>query len=93
VLQTTAQPVWVVDADGLIRFASPAASDPHDAERGGPRHNVLEQRRLADSGFPANDEHGALSAARGTQQPVKLRALARSAPKLRQTLGSHRCAA
>ena len=25
VLQTTAQPVWVVDAEGLIRFANPAA--------------------------------------------------------------------
>jgi PAS domain S-box-containing protein len=24
-LQTTAQPIWVVDADGLIRFANPAA--------------------------------------------------------------------
>jgi len=25
VLQATAQPIWVVDRDGLIRFANPAA--------------------------------------------------------------------
>ena len=28
VLQTTAQPIWVVDPDGLIRFANPAAVPP-----------------------------------------------------------------
>ena len=46
VLQTTAQPIWVVDADGLVRFANAAAVaalgyDSADELCGRPSHETI----------------------------------------------------
>jgi PAS domain S-box-containing protein len=58
VLQTTAQPVWVVDADGLIRFANPAAIAALGYERadelfGRPSHETIHHSHRDGTPYPA----------------------------------------
>jgi PAS domain S-box-containing protein len=60
VLDCVAQPVWVVDHDGLIRFANPAAlavlgyDDPSELE-GKPSHETIHYKHPDGSEFPAED--------------------------------------
>jgi len=60
ILNCVAQPVWVVDHDGLIRFANPAAlsalgyDDPAELE-GKPSHETIHYRHPDGSDFPAAD--------------------------------------
>jgi PAS domain S-box-containing protein len=58
VLQTTAQPIWVVDADGLIRFANPAAIDAlgydsADELCGRPSHETIHHSHPDGTPYPA----------------------------------------
>jgi PAS domain S-box-containing protein len=60
VLETAAQPVWVVDADGLIRFANPAAVaalgyDRADELLGLRGHDKIHHRRPDGTPRPATD--------------------------------------
>ena len=60
ILDCVAQPVWVVDHDGLIRFANPAAlstlgyDDPAELE-GMPSHETIHYKHPDGSDFPAAD--------------------------------------
>jgi PAS domain S-box-containing protein len=60
ILDCVAQPVWVVDHDGLIRFANPAAltalgyHDPSELE-GMPSHETIHYRHSDGTDFPAAD--------------------------------------
>jgi len=58
VLDTAAQPIWVVDPDGLIRFANPAALealgyDDADELLGCDSHETIHYRRPDGSAYPA----------------------------------------
>jgi PAS domain S-box-containing protein len=58
VLQTVAQPIWVVDPDGVIRFANPAAIlalgyDDVDELLGRHSHETIHYRRPDGSRYPA----------------------------------------
>jgi PAS domain S-box-containing protein len=60
VLQTAAQPIWVVDREGLIRFANPAAVAAlgYDAAKellGRPSHETIHYRHRDGSPYPAAD--------------------------------------
>jgi PAS domain S-box-containing protein len=60
VLQATAQPVWVVDPDGLIRFANRAAIavlgyDSADELLGLPSHETIHYRRPDGSMYPPSE--------------------------------------
>lgn len=60
ILDCVAQPVWMVDQDGLIRFANPsavAALGYHDASdlRGKPSHQTIHYKRPDGASFPAED--------------------------------------
>jgi PAS domain S-box-containing protein len=58
ILDCVVQPVWVVDHDGLIRFANPAAlaalgyDDPSELE-GKPSHETIHYKHPDGSDFPA----------------------------------------
>jgi PAS domain S-box-containing protein len=57
VLQTVAQPIWVVDPDGLIRYANPAAVavlgyDAADELLGRPSHDTIHHHRPDGSPYP-----------------------------------------
>jgi PAS domain S-box-containing protein len=60
ILDCVAQPVWVVDHDGLIRFANPAAlaalgyGDASELE-GKPSHETIHYKHPDGSDFPAAD--------------------------------------
>ena len=60
ILDCVAQPVWVVDHDGLILFANPAAlavlgyEDPAELE-GKPSHETIHYKHADGSDFPAAD--------------------------------------
>ena len=60
ILDCVAQPLWVVDHDGLIRFANPAAlsalgyDDPAELE-GKPSHETIHYKHPDGSDFPAAD--------------------------------------
>jgi PAS domain S-box-containing protein len=58
VLQTVAQPVWVVDHDGLIRYANPAATgalgyDSRDELLGRHSHETIHYKHPDGTPFPA----------------------------------------
>jgi PAS domain S-box-containing protein len=58
VLQAAAQPIWVVDPDGLIRFANPAAIealgyDTPDELFGRDSHETIHYKRSDGSPYPA----------------------------------------
>src|ERR1700742_5241490 len=58
VLRTVAQPVWVVDHDGMIRFANPAAVAALGYDRasdlyGRPSHETIHYKRPDGSHYPA----------------------------------------
>jgi PAS domain S-box-containing protein len=58
VLQATAQPIWVVDPDGLIRFANPAAIaalgyDRADELLGRDSHETIHYRHPDGTPYPA----------------------------------------
>ena len=58
VLRTTAQPIWVVDADGIIRFANPAAIaalgyDSADELAGRPSHETIHHTHPDGTPYPA----------------------------------------
>jgi PAS domain S-box-containing protein len=60
VLRTAAQPIWVVDPDGLIRFANPAAIaalgyDSADELFGRHSHETIHYQRPDGSPYPAAD--------------------------------------
>jgi PAS domain S-box-containing protein len=60
VLQTVAQPIWVVDPDGLIRFANPAAVralgyDRTDELLGRHSHETIHYKRPDGSPYPASE--------------------------------------
>ena len=60
VLRATAQPVWVVDRDGLIRFANPAAIaalgyDRADELLGCHSHDTIHYRHPDGSPYPASE--------------------------------------
>jgi hypothetical protein len=59
VLESVAQPIWVVDPGGLIRFANPAAMKAlgYDARElvGRPSHETVHFRRPDGSPFPASE--------------------------------------
>ena len=60
VLQATAQPIWVVDPDGLIRFANPAAVavlgyDGANELLGRHGHETIHYRRPDGSVYPASE--------------------------------------
>jgi PAS domain S-box-containing protein len=60
VLQTTAQPIWVVDPDGLIRFANPAAVtalgyDHHGELLGRHSHETIHHHHPDGSPYPASE--------------------------------------
>jgi PAS domain S-box-containing protein len=60
VLRTAAQPIWVVDPDGLIRFANPAAIsalgyDSADELFGRPSHETIHYQRPDGTPYPAAD--------------------------------------
>jgi PAS domain S-box-containing protein len=60
VLQVAAQPIWVVDPDGLIRFANPAAIEALGYERatelfGRPSHETIHYRHPDGSPYPASE--------------------------------------
>jgi PAS domain S-box-containing protein len=58
VLQAAAQPIWVVDPEGLIRFANPAAAaalgyDAPDKLRGRHSHETIHYKHPDGSPYPA----------------------------------------
>jgi PAS domain S-box-containing protein len=58
VLQAAAQPIWVVDPEGLIRFANPAAAaalgyDAPDKLRGRHSHETIHYKHADGSPYPA----------------------------------------
>ena len=58
VLETAAQPIWVVDPDGVIRFANPAAIaalgyDGADELLGGDSHETIHYRHPDGTPYPA----------------------------------------
>ena len=60
ILACVAQPVWMVDQDGLIRFANPAAVaalgyDDLPELRGRPSHQTIHYKRRDGSPFPADE--------------------------------------
>ncbi|MCW3065001.1 MAG: sensor kinase [Solirubrobacterales bacterium] len=60
VLKAAAQPIWVVDPDGLIRFANPAAIaalgyDRADQLFGRDRHETIHYRHPDGTPYPAGD--------------------------------------
>jgi PAS domain S-box-containing protein len=60
VLQVAAQPIWVVDPDGLIRFANPAAIEALGYERaaelfGRPSHETIHYRHPDGTPYPASE--------------------------------------
>jgi PAS domain S-box-containing protein len=60
ILDCVAQPVWMVDQDGLIRFANPSAVaalgyDDESELRGKPSHQTIHYKRPDGSPFPAED--------------------------------------
>jgi PAS domain S-box-containing protein len=60
ILDCVAQPVWMVDQDGLIRFANPSAVaalgyDDVSELRGKPSHQTIHYKRPDGSPFPAED--------------------------------------
>jgi PAS domain S-box-containing protein len=60
VLQVAAQPIWVVDPDGLIRFANPAASEALGYERaaellGRPSHETIHYQHPDGTPYPASE--------------------------------------
>jgi PAS domain S-box-containing protein len=60
VLETVGQPIWVVDPDGLIRFANPAAIaalgyDSADELLGRHSHETIHYKHLDGSPYPAAD--------------------------------------
>ena len=60
VLRVTAQPIWVVDPDGLIRFASPAAIealgyDSADELFGRHTHETIHYRHPDGRPYPASE--------------------------------------
>jgi PAS domain S-box-containing protein len=60
VLRTVAQPVWVVDPDGLIRFANPAAVaalgyDTPDELLGRHSHETIHYKHADGSPYPASE--------------------------------------
>jgi PAS domain S-box-containing protein len=60
VLETTAQPIWVVDTDGMIRFANPAAIatlgyDSADELFGCHSHETIHHTRPDGTPYPAAD--------------------------------------
>ena len=60
VLETVAQPIWVVDPDGLIQFANPAAIaalgyDSADELLGRHSHETIHYKHLDGSPYPAAD--------------------------------------
>jgi PAS domain S-box-containing protein len=60
VLETAAQPIWVVDADGVIRFANPAAIaalgyDSADELLGCGSHQTIHYKRPDGTPYPAAD--------------------------------------
>ncbi len=60
VLETAAQPIWVVDADGLIRFANPAAVaalgyDSADELFGRHSHETIHYKRPDGTPYPAEE--------------------------------------
>jgi PAS domain S-box-containing protein len=60
VLQTVAQPIWVVDPDGLIRFANPAAIaalgyDTDDELFGRHSHETIHYRHPDGTPYPASE--------------------------------------
>ncbi len=60
VLQVTAQPIWVVDSDGLIRFANPAAVSALGYDDAGEllgrhSHETIHYRRPDGSAYPASE--------------------------------------
>jgi PAS domain S-box-containing protein len=60
VLETTAQPIWVVDPDGVIRFANPAAIaalgyDSADELFGRHSHETIHHSRPDGTPYPAAD--------------------------------------
>ena len=65
------------------------ARDLGEPAAGGLLNDIAQQRRLADTRFATDDEHGTVPPAHILEQPVQQRALARSALEFRQTLASH----
>jgi PAS domain S-box-containing protein len=60
VLETTAQPIWVVDLDGVIRFANPAAIDAlgydsADELFGRHSHETIHYKHPDGTPYPAED--------------------------------------
>ena len=60
VLETTGQPVWVIDPDGVIRFANPAAISALGYERadelsGRESHSTIHYRHKDGAPFPADE--------------------------------------
>jgi PAS domain S-box-containing protein len=60
ILDCVAQPVWMVDHDGLIRFANPSAVaalgyDDLSELRGKPSHQTIHYKRPGGSPFPAEE--------------------------------------
>ena len=60
VLATAGQPVWVIDPDGLVRFANPAAISALGYERadelsGRESHSTIHYRRKDGAPFPAEE--------------------------------------
>ena len=60
ILDCIAQPVWVADRDGVIRFANPSAVatlgyDKVSALIGKPSHQTIHYKRLDGSPFPADE--------------------------------------
>ena len=60
ILDSTAQPIWVVDRAGTVRFANPAAlaalgyADPSQVE-GRPSHETIQHTHVDGSAFPAEE--------------------------------------
>ena len=60
ILESVAQPIWVVDPDGVIRFANPAAVtvlgyDSADELLGRPSHETIHHHRPDGANFPASE--------------------------------------
>jgi PAS domain S-box-containing protein len=60
VLQVAAQPIWVVDPDGLIRFANPAAIEALGYDRaaelfGRPSHETIHYQHPDGTPYPASE--------------------------------------
>ena len=60
ILESVAQPIWVVDPEGVIRFANPAAVaalgyDTADELLGCPSHETIHHSRPDGTDFPAAD--------------------------------------